>query len=83
MLCGFPPFSAPNGDQEKLFDAILSGRLEFPLPFWENVSSGAIDLIANMLRPQPELRFAAEDVLDHPWMAVSIVTTAIVIILLD
>lgn len=71
LLCGFPPFSSPDGDQEKLFDAILSARLEFPAPHWERVSAGAIDLVANMLRPQPELRFAAEDVLDHAWMAVS------------
>ncbi|GBP12113.1 hypothetical protein EVAR_5936_1 [Eumeta japonica] len=69
LLCGFPPFSSPDGDQEKLFDAILSARLEFPAPHWERVSAGAIDLIASMLRPQPELRFAAEDVLDHAWMA--------------
>ncbi|XP_026725930.1 serine/threonine-protein kinase GA29083 [Trichoplusia ni] len=69
LLCGFPPFSSPDGDQEKLFDAILSARLEFPAPHWERVSAGAIDLVANMLRPQPELRFAAEDVLDHVWMA--------------
>ncbi|KAG6447619.1 hypothetical protein O3G_MSEX005026 [Manduca sexta] len=69
LLCGFPPFSSPDGDQEKLFDAILSARLEFPAPHWERVSAAAIDLVANMLRPQPELRFAAEDVLDHAWMA--------------
>ncbi|CAG9110858.1 hypothetical protein JYU34_011104 [Plutella xylostella] len=69
LLCGFPPFSSPDGDQEKLFDAILSARLEFPAPHWERVSAGAVDLLANMLRPQPELRFAAEDVLDHAWMA--------------
>ncbi|XP_063546045.1 serine/threonine-protein kinase CG17528 [Cydia strobilella] len=69
LLCGFPPFSSPNGDQERLFDAILSGRLEFPAQSWKHVSSGAIDLVANMLRPQPELRFAAEDVLDDAWMS--------------
>lgn len=69
LLCGFPPFSSPDGDQEKLFDAILGARLEFPAPHWERVSAGAIDLVANMLRPQPDLRFAAEDVLDHAWMA--------------
>ncbi|CAH0722471.1 unnamed protein product, partial [Brenthis ino] len=69
LLCGFPPFSSPDGDQEKLFDAILSARLEFPAPHWERVSAGAIDLVANMLRPQPDLRFAAEDVLDHAWMS--------------
>lgn len=69
LLCGFPPFSSPDGNQEALFDTILSARLEFPAPHWERISAGAIDLVANMLCPQPELRFAAEDVLDHVWMA--------------
>lgn len=79
LLCGFPPFSSPDGDQEKLFDAILSARLEFPAPHWERVSAGAIDLVANMLRPQPELRFAAEDVLDHAWMSVSLLSHLLII----
>lgn len=82
LLCGFPPFSSPDGDQEKLFDAILSARLEFPAPHWERVSAGAIDLVANMLRPQPELRFAAEDVLDHAWMAVRYYAVSILATLL-
>lgn len=69
LLCGFPPFSSPDGDQEKLFDTILSARLEFPTPHWDAVSAGAVDLVASMLRPQPDLRFAAEDVLDHAWMS--------------
>jgi len=26
-----------------------------------------------MLQAQPELRFSAEDVLDHPWLAVTVI----------
>jgi len=28
-------------DQEALFDQILLGQLEFPLPYWDNVSDSA------------------------------------------
>ena len=28
-------------DQEALFDQILSGQLDFPLPYWDNVSDTA------------------------------------------
>lgn len=67
MLCGFPPFVSANNDQEELFDDILSGQYGFPSPYWDSVSDLAKDLISHMLQSNPELRFSAEDVLDHPW----------------
>lgn len=67
MLCGFPPFVSANNDQEELFDDILSGQYGFPSPYWDSVSELAKDLISHMLQSNPELRFSAEDVLDHPW----------------
>lgn len=30
-----------SDDQEVLFDQILMGQLEFPLPYWDNVSETA------------------------------------------
>ncbi|XP_044019742.1 serine/threonine-protein kinase GL21140 isoform X2 [Aphidius gifuensis] len=68
LLCGFPPFVSPDNDQEKLFERILSGRYEFTQPYWDPISATAKELIANMLQADPELRFTAEDVLDHPWL---------------
>ncbi|GAA6074266.1 serine/threonine-protein kinase DCLK1a isoform X1, partial [Tachysurus ichikawai] len=41
LLCGFPPFRGSADDQEALFDQILLGQLEFPLPYWDNVSDSA------------------------------------------
>ncbi|PNF15502.1 hypothetical protein B7P43_G17005 [Cryptotermes secundus] len=69
LLCGFPPFVSTNSDQEELFDHILTGHYEFSSPYWDKVSLSAKDLIAHMLQVQPELRFSAEDVLDHLWLA--------------
>ncbi|XP_076232826.1 uncharacterized protein LOC143178189 [Calliopsis andreniformis] len=71
LLCGFPPFVSPENEQEELFERILSGHYEFTSPYWDNISDSAKQLISNMLQAQPELRFSAEDVLDHPWLAQS------------
>lgn len=68
LLCGYPPFVSEDNDQEKLFDSILSGQYGFPDTYWQDVSKLAKELIVNMLQLQPELRFSAEDVLDHPWL---------------
>ncbi|XP_076260456.1 serine/threonine-protein kinase GL21140 [Rhynchophorus ferrugineus] len=68
LLCGYPPFASQDNDQEKLFDCILSGQYDFPDEFWQDVSSLAKELIQNMLQLVPDLRFSAEDVLDHPWL---------------
>lgn len=67
LLCGFPPFVSHDNDQEKLFDCILSGQYDFPEDYWQGISHSAKDLIQNMLQLAPDLRFSAEDVLDHPW----------------
>ncbi|XP_071444456.1 serine/threonine-protein kinase DCLK1-like isoform X2 [Hetaerina americana] len=68
LLCGFPPFVSSNNNQEELFDRILRGHFSFPTSHWEHVSPSARDLVSHMLRVDPELRFSAEDVLDHPWV---------------
>lgn len=69
LLCSFPPFISIDNDQEKLFDAILLGQYEFPDEYWSDVSPLAKELIQHMLQLTPSLRFSAEDVLDHPWLA--------------
>ncbi|KAH8421240.1 hypothetical protein KR009_006605 [Drosophila setifemur] len=67
LLCGFPPFVAPDNHQEPLFDAIISGVYEFPDPYWSDIGDGVRDLIANMLQSDPDVRFTSEDILDHYW----------------
>lgn len=70
LLCGFPPFVSATNNQEELFTRILAARFAFTSPYWDNISDSAKDLVAHMLQPVPELRLSAEDVLDHPWLAV-------------
>ncbi|PWA22623.1 hypothetical protein CCH79_00002319, partial [Gambusia affinis] len=68
LLCGFPPFRGSTEDQEALFDQILMGQLEFPLPYWDNVSETAKDLIRSMLEVEVDQRYTALQVLEHPWV---------------
>lgn len=62
-----PPFVSPTNDQEELFEIILSGQFEFASPYWDDASRPAKDLIALMLQTDPELRYSAAEVLQHPW----------------
>ncbi|XDV15259.1 hypothetical protein PO909_015383, partial [Leuciscus waleckii] len=71
LLCGFPPFRSENNLQDDLFDQILVGRLEFPSPFWNNITDSAKELIGHMLQVNVEARYTAEDVLSHPWVTVN------------
>ncbi|XP_059400452.1 serine/threonine-protein kinase DCLK1-like isoform X5 [Carassius carassius] len=68
LLCGFPPFRGSTDDQETLFDQILLGQLEFPLPYWDNVSDSAKKLIVSMLQVEVDQRYTALQVLEHPWV---------------
>ncbi|XP_028310253.1 serine/threonine-protein kinase DCLK2 isoform X2 [Gouania willdenowi] len=73
LLCGFPPFRSDNNQQEDLFDQILLGRLDFPSPYWDNISDSAKELIGKMLQVNVEARYTAEDVLSHPWVTDDVV----------
>ncbi|XP_071359659.1 serine/threonine-protein kinase DCLK2 isoform X2 [Trachinotus anak] len=68
LLCGFPPFRSESNLQEDLFDQILLGRLEFPSPYWDNITDSAKELIGKMLQVNVEARYTAQDVLSHPWV---------------
>ncbi|KAL0994862.1 hypothetical protein UPYG_G00128410 [Umbra pygmaea] len=68
LLCGFPPFRGSSDDQEVLFDQILMGQLEFPLPYWDNVSESAKELIRSMLEVEVDQRYTSLQVLEHPWV---------------
>ncbi|XP_029374424.1 serine/threonine-protein kinase DCLK1a isoform X3 [Echeneis naucrates] len=68
LLCGFPPFRGSSDDQEVLFDQILMGQLEFPLPYWDNISETAKELIRSMLEVEVDQRYSALQVLEHPWV---------------
>ncbi|XP_053316625.1 serine/threonine-protein kinase DCLK2 isoform X2 [Spea bombifrons] len=69
LLCGFPPFRSENNLQEDLFDQILVGKLEFPSPYWDNITECAKELISCMLQVNVEDRYTAEQILCHPWVS--------------
>ncbi|XP_042341145.1 serine/threonine-protein kinase DCLK2 isoform X2 [Plectropomus leopardus] len=68
LLCGFPPFRSESNLQEDLFDQILLGRLDFPSPYWDNITDSAKELIGKMLQVNVEARYTAQDILSHPWV---------------
>ncbi|XP_067102110.1 serine/threonine-protein kinase DCLK1b isoform X2 [Osmerus mordax] len=68
LLCGFPPFCGSTEDQEALFEEILLGQLDFPVPHWDYVSDTAKELIQAMLLVDAERRYTAMQVLEHPWV---------------
>ncbi|XP_049916285.1 serine/threonine-protein kinase DCLK1-like isoform X1 [Epinephelus moara] len=68
LLCGFPPFRGSGEDQEALFEQLLKGQLDFPAPYWDNVSDSAKALITGMLQVEVDQRYTAVQVLDHRWV---------------
>lgn len=68
LLCGYPPFTSENeNNQDELFDAILAGDFQFAPPYWNSISHQAKNLIRCMLTVDPEIRYTAEQVFEHPW----------------
>ncbi|XP_035855994.1 serine/threonine-protein kinase DCLK2 isoform X6 [Sander lucioperca] len=68
LLCGFPPFRSESNLQEDLFEQILMGQLDFPSPYWDNITDSAKELIGKMLQVNAEARYTAQDILSHPWV---------------
>ncbi|KAF8464560.1 kinase-like domain-containing protein [Kalaharituber pfeilii] len=70
-LCGFPPFSDELYSEEfpyNLAEQIKQGLFEFPSPYWDPISDGALDLIDRMLTVDPEKRITVQGALEHPWV---------------
>jgi len=66
MLCGFPPFYSES--DAALIRMIRKGEYQFHSPYWDQVSLGAKDLIANLLVVDPCRRFTCHQALEHPWI---------------
>jgi len=69
-LCGFPPFSDELYSPENpytLAQQILTGRFDYPSPYWDSVGDPALDLIDRMLTVDPEKRITVDECLEHPW----------------
>ncbi|KAJ2890833.1 serine/threonine protein kinase, partial [Coemansia aciculifera] len=66
-LCGYPPFSE-EVSPPPMRDQIIAGIYSFPSPYWDSVSSEAIDLVCQMLQTDPRNRISVDDALAHPWL---------------
>jgi len=82
MLCGFLPFNGCCGRdcgwadrneecnrcQEDLFNHIKRSPVQYPEPYWSQISKEAKDLVTKLLQKNPQNRLEAADILDHPWI---------------
>ncbi|KAI5084133.1 hypothetical protein GOP47_0000302 [Adiantum capillus-veneris] len=68
LLSGVPPFWAET--EQGIFNAILKGKFDLRSAPWPNISSGAKELIKNLLKQDPKERWTPTAVLNHPWVRV-------------
>jgi serine/threonine protein kinase len=70
ILGGYHPFD-PFGDaaEAEVWARICRGEWDFDDPVWAHVSDNAKFLLSSMVCVDPALRFDAQQVLDHPWIA--------------
>lgn len=81
LLCGYRPFYATCGKkcgfqegepcdecQELLFKCIQDGEFSFPEEEWGEISNEAHDLVSHLLVRNPQQRYTADEVLEHPWI---------------
>ncbi|KAK4763071.1 hypothetical protein SAY86_008839 [Trapa natans] len=66
FLCGVPPFWSEN--ENGIFNAILTGHIDFTSDPWPAISPGAKDLVKKMLNTDRSQRLTAFQVLNHPWI---------------
>jgi len=66
LLCGFAPFRGDTEDDT--YKQIKHGTLEFPSPYWDNITVNAKDLISRMLDRDQKSRIKASEILTHQWL---------------
>ncbi|KAM3140347.1 hypothetical protein pb186bvf_007507 [Paramecium bursaria] len=66
LLCGYPPFYEESN--EKLFELIKKGKVDFSGQEWKKISNEAKDLIQRLLEVDPGKRYKADQIIKHPWI---------------
>lgn len=65
LLCGYPPFE----EEEGIVD------LEFPSPEWDSISTSVKQVITRLLDKDPSVRPTSAELLEHPWVSGSKVSS--------
>jgi serine/threonine protein kinase len=65
-LSGTQPYGGESFQAE--LNDILDHKLSFEDPIWKNVSGEGISFIKKGLKLNADLRFTAEEALQHPWI---------------
>ncbi|XP_016835252.1 serine/threonine-protein kinase 33-like, partial [Cricetulus griseus] len=73
-LCGEPPFLANS--EEKLFELIRKGELEFEDPVWDSVSESAKNVLKQLMKVDPAHRITAKELLDNQWLTGNTLSSA-------
>ena len=66
LLTGRNPF--PGKDKNTIRKLIKTKQLDFTKDYFSNISSQAIDFIKKTLDRNPETRWSAQKLLNHPWI---------------
>nr|XP_048316477.1 serine/threonine-protein kinase 33 isoform X2 [Myodes glareolus] len=74
LLCGEPPFLANS--EEKLFELIRKGELQFEDPVWDSVSDSAKNVLKQLMKVDPAHRITAKELLDNQWLTGNTVSSA-------
>ncbi|OAD07698.1 hypothetical protein MUCCIDRAFT_157961 [Mucor lusitanicus CBS 277.49] len=66
----FPQVGEDNKeeDRQRLREQIKTGKLDYSLPVWEEISDDAKDLINNMIMVDKTKRFSIQQVIEHKWL---------------
>lgn len=68
LLAGVPPFWGDN--EQSIFEAILSGHVDYTSEPWSSISNDAKELVSSMLQVDPKARPSAAAILAHPWVRI-------------
>ncbi|XP_028623948.1 serine/threonine-protein kinase 33 [Grammomys surdaster] len=74
LLCGKPPFMANS--EEKLFELIKKGELQFEDPVWDSVSDSAKNALKQLMKVDPAHRITAKELLDNQWLTGNTLSSA-------
>jgi serine/threonine protein kinase len=68
-----------NDNTDLLKQQIMQGKINFPDPFWSNVSDEAKEFVSKLLKVDPHDRLTAEQALQDTWIVKVCPTSCIII----